>query len=201
MVLKGGSFSVSSFYSTLVVNRVSTNPIATIWKPKAAPRVLAFGWLALRGRILIMDNLWRRVIVVNACPMCLEDESIDHLLLNWKIAQCFWNAVFGWFGSSWVLSKSFLDLLWLERCRLGLLKAKRCGAPPFWPLYGSYGRNEMLDVSMEKWGLLNVCLTVWNSMLPHEWWSFCISETIQSIKSLLIGGRWPIFFFFFGWGE
>lgn len=57
--------------------------MSNIWKLKA-PRVQAFGWLAIHGGILVIDNLRRRgVIVVNACPLCLEDEEIiDHLILN-----------------------------------------------------------------------------------------------------------------------
>lgn len=45
--------------------------------------------MTIHGRILMMDNLRRRnVIVVNACPLCLSDEeSVDHLLLNCKVAR------------------------------------------------------------------------------------------------------------------
>lgn len=50
---------------------------------KIPPRVVAFGWLAVRGSILTMDNLRkRRILVVNACPMCLRaEETVDHLFL------------------------------------------------------------------------------------------------------------------------
>ena len=54
---------------------------------KAPPRGIAFGWTALLGGILTMDNLKRRlVVIVNACLMCLAgEESIDHLLLNCSV--------------------------------------------------------------------------------------------------------------------
>lgn len=46
------------------------NVVADIWKTKAPARGLTFGWLALRGKTLAMDNLQRRkMIVVNTCPM------------------------------------------------------------------------------------------------------------------------------------
>eukprot|EP00268_Persea_americana_P022762 TRINITY_DN2257_c1_g1_i1.p1 TRINITY_DN2257_c1_g1~~TRINITY_DN2257_c1_g1_i1.p1 ORF type:complete len:113 (-),score=8.22 TRINITY_DN2257_c1_g1_i1:477-815(-) len=62
----------------------------SLWSTKALPRVIAFGWTALLGGILTMDNLRRRkVIVVNACSMCLaNEESIDHLILSCPLAQC-----------------------------------------------------------------------------------------------------------------
>eukprot|EP00268_Persea_americana_P012878 TRINITY_DN15545_c0_g1_i6.p1 TRINITY_DN15545_c0_g1~~TRINITY_DN15545_c0_g1_i6.p1 ORF type:complete len:174 (-),score=24.45 TRINITY_DN15545_c0_g1_i6:44-565(-) len=79
-----------------VVNRINWD---SLWSMKAPPRVIAFGWSALLGGILTMDNLQRRrMVVVNACPMCLVDEeSIDHLLLNCRVPQCPWKAILGWF--------------------------------------------------------------------------------------------------------
>lgn len=46
-----------------------------------------------------MDNLRRhRVVVINSCPMFLAgEESIDHSLLNWSVAQRIWKAILGWF--------------------------------------------------------------------------------------------------------
>ena len=60
-----------------------------------------------------MDNLKRqRVIVVNACPMCLAgEESIDHLLLNCSIAQHLWRSVLGWFHVYTPIPHSLLSLL------------------------------------------------------------------------------------------
>ena len=46
-----------------------------------------------------MDNLRRRkMIMVNACPMCLtEEESVDHLLLKCKLANSIWLSILRWF--------------------------------------------------------------------------------------------------------
>lgn len=85
---RDGVFSVSSFFSAIISSSPSPSPLSSIWALKAPPRVIAFGWIALRGEILTMDNLHRRKkIIVNACPMCLADEAVDHLLLRCRVAQ------------------------------------------------------------------------------------------------------------------
>ena len=59
-----------------------------------------------------MDNLTQRgKIVVNACPMCLEDEeTIDHLLLRCNGAVKIWNTVISWFGCNWVFPNQIQNL-------------------------------------------------------------------------------------------
>ena len=92
--------------------RVGTTPaLRSLWKLKAPPRVLVFGWLALRNRILTMNNLRRGgMVVVNACPLCLKDEEfVDHILLKRNFAHRTWSVVLGWFGFSWVLPNSLSD--------------------------------------------------------------------------------------------
>lgn len=93
-------FSVSSFFPAMSNSSRATNGVAGIWKIKAPARVIVFGWLALQGKILTLDNLHKwKTVVVNACPMCLADEeSVDHLLLKCKLAQRLWNSVLSWFG-------------------------------------------------------------------------------------------------------
>lgn len=55
---------------------------------KIAPQSVSFQVVALRGRILTMDNLrTRKKIVVNAFPLCLcDEESVDHPL-KYTVAQ------------------------------------------------------------------------------------------------------------------
>ena len=59
-----------------------------------------------------MDNLKQRgKAVVNACPMCSEDEeTIDHLLLRCNSAVRIWNSVVSCFGCSWIFPKHVQDL-------------------------------------------------------------------------------------------
>eukprot|EP00268_Persea_americana_P029942 TRINITY_DN28916_c0_g1_i2.p1 TRINITY_DN28916_c0_g1~~TRINITY_DN28916_c0_g1_i2.p1 ORF type:complete len:107 (+),score=3.09 TRINITY_DN28916_c0_g1_i2:158-478(+) len=98
----------------------------SLWSIKALPRVAA-----LLGRILTMDNLRRRgLIIVNACPICFEDEeSIDHLL-NCPIAQHLWRSTLGWFHVSPQLS-FFL---------IRVLKA-RCGVQSSWWSFSPIGKR------------------------------------------------------------
>lgn len=79
---------------------------------KVPPRIIAFGWLALHGSILSMDNLRQRNrILANACPMCLADEElVDHLLLRCKVAQALWTSVVRWFGCWWTFPGSVREL-------------------------------------------------------------------------------------------
>ena len=84
---KDGSFSVSSFFLALFDGSRERNVVGNIWKIKAPMRVVIFGWLSIRRRILTQDNLRRGRIVVNTCLMCLrEEESVDHLMVNCKTA-------------------------------------------------------------------------------------------------------------------
>lgn len=64
---KNGLFPVASSLALKRVDMVAHSPLGCLWKIKAQPRVLAFGWLVLLGS-LTMDNLCRRNrIIVNAC--------------------------------------------------------------------------------------------------------------------------------------
>ena len=88
-----GLFSMSFFFFLMSEVVVESHSFwGSLGITKAPPRLIVFGWTALLGGILTMDNLRRRkVIVVNACSMCLaNEESIDHLLLNCPLAQCIW---------------------------------------------------------------------------------------------------------------
>ena len=105
-------FSVSSFFGVLSNTHNSHNWFDYLWKTKAPPRVLAFGWLALRGNILTMDNLRRHgVVLINACPLCLSaEETVDHLLLNCSFTQAIWTSTMDCFGCNWVFPRSILEL-------------------------------------------------------------------------------------------
>eukprot|EP00268_Persea_americana_P021333 TRINITY_DN21279_c2_g1_i5.p1 TRINITY_DN21279_c2_g1~~TRINITY_DN21279_c2_g1_i5.p1 ORF type:complete len:123 (-),score=17.22 TRINITY_DN21279_c2_g1_i5:262-630(-) len=100
-------FAVSTFYSTLSA-MAGRSGLASLWRFKAPPRVVAFGWIALRRRILTLDNLRKRgKTVVNACPVCWEDEeTLDNLLLRSRYAVKLWDSVISWFDCKWVLPRS-----------------------------------------------------------------------------------------------
>ena len=97
--LKSWSFSVPSFYSALSKRTGIKCHFASLWKFKALPRVVAFGWIALQRRILTLDNLRRRESRCQCVPLCLDNkETIDHLLLSCRCVVNVWNSVISWFG-------------------------------------------------------------------------------------------------------
>jgi hypothetical protein len=110
---KKGKFEVKSFYSILNSSISFHFPWKSIWRTKAPPRVAFFVWSAALGKILTLDNLKRRnIVLVNRCGMCKkEEESIDHLLLHCERAQFLWNAFFSRFGLAWVMPRRVVDLL------------------------------------------------------------------------------------------
>jgi hypothetical protein len=84
--LKG--FAVRSLYKALLLCEGRGVPWKVIWKPKVPPQVAVFVWTAVMGRILTIDNLRRRtILVVDWYCMCKRSgELIDHLLLHCMIA-------------------------------------------------------------------------------------------------------------------
>jgi hypothetical protein len=75
--------------------------------------VAFFAWTAAHGKILTVDNLRRRgMVVVNRCWLCEADrESVDHLLLHCRAARALWNAFLARFGLCWVMPSSVKELL------------------------------------------------------------------------------------------
>lgn len=109
---KIGLFSVPYFFLVISSCPLGESSLAGIWKINAPPRVVSFGWIAVRGRIFTMENLRRRgKIAVDACPMCLaEEKSVDHLLLQCKVTQFLWFSTLDWFGCCGVLPHNLLAL-------------------------------------------------------------------------------------------
>ena len=71
-----------------------------------------FCWTAALGKILTVDNLRHRgIIVVSWCCMCKADgESVDHLLLHCPYAKELWDMIFVLFRIHWVMPKRVIDL-------------------------------------------------------------------------------------------
>jgi hypothetical protein len=114
-------FPVKSYYVTLLTNTNRIVPWKSIWKTKAPTRVAFFVWTAAMGRILTIDNLRRRrVLVMNWCCMCKKSgESITHLFLHCPVASELWSLIFSIFGVQWVMPSGVMALLACWRNGLG----------------------------------------------------------------------------------
>jgi hypothetical protein len=78
------SFEVKSYYKVLLCPIQSSFPWKSIWKVKVPPRVAFFVRMTTLGKILTVDNLRKRnIIVMEWCYICKTfGESIDHLFLH-----------------------------------------------------------------------------------------------------------------------
>jgi hypothetical protein len=81
--------------------------------PCGVARVAFFVWLAALGKILTIDNLRKKnMVLINRCEMCKRDEeTIDHLLLYCECTQVLWNAFFSRFGLTWAMPCGVANLL------------------------------------------------------------------------------------------
>jgi hypothetical protein len=95
MPSKRKNFEVKSYYKMRVNSESVDGPWKIIWKSKALPRMAFFMWMAVLGKILTMDNLRKKnIIVTEWCCMCKKSgESIDHVLLHCEVASKVWNMV------------------------------------------------------------------------------------------------------------
>jgi hypothetical protein len=107
-----GIFEVKSYHRELSPRGSLSFPWKSVWRSQAPPRVAFFVWTAVRSKILTLDNLGKRgMVVVNKCWLCeAEGESVDHLLLHCVAASGLWNAFFARFGLCWVMPRSVKEL-------------------------------------------------------------------------------------------
>jgi hypothetical protein len=109
---KKGVFKVKSYFSSLAGCEGSRFPWKSVWWTQAPSRAAFFAWSATLGKILTVDNLRKRkIIIVDRCYLCERDgETVDHLLLHFDVASTLWNHVFSRFGMSWVMPRRVVDL-------------------------------------------------------------------------------------------
>jgi hypothetical protein len=110
---KKGLFKIKSFFYSLASTGSSRFRWRSVWRTQAPSRAAFFVWSAALSKILTLDNLrMRHVVMINRCYMCKKTgESVDHLLLHCDVAFAFWSSLFSCFGMSWVMPKRVVDLL------------------------------------------------------------------------------------------
>jgi hypothetical protein len=120
---KKGVFGVKSYFGSMMGSGGTWFPWKCVWRSQAPPRAAFFTWSAALGRILTLDNLRKRhIIIVDRCCLCKRDgESVDHILLHCDLASTLWNNIFSRFGISWVMPRSVLELVacWWKSGRSG----------------------------------------------------------------------------------
>jgi len=88
-------------------------------------RVTFFAWSTALEKILTIDNLRKRhVLVVDWC--CVFERSgmsVDHLLLHCEIAMALWNAFFSCIGLAWVIPRRVVDFFACWRGKCGSLQS------------------------------------------------------------------------------
>jgi len=107
------SFEAKSYYKVLLNPIQSSFPWKSIWKVKVLSKVAFFVWTATLGKILTLNNLQKRnIIVMEWCYMCkTSGESIDHLFLHCMVATKLWSTILQLFGVVWVMPRSVKDML------------------------------------------------------------------------------------------
>ena len=150
LLLKGDKekgFSVRSMYKCFDSSPAFDFPYRLIWNPVAPTKIGVFAWEATWGKVLTLDQLKRRgMILVNRCFMCGEDEeNIDHLLIHCKRAKLLWNLFLSIFGTSWVFPQTVIHtLLAWQGAAVGKKRKRIWLAAPlciFWTLWRA--RNKL----------------------------------------------------------
>jgi hypothetical protein len=72
-----------------------------------------FTWTASLGKILTLDNLPKRhIIVIDWCCMCKKcGKTQDHLFLHCDVAREMWIMIFHMFGVEWIMPKRVVHFL------------------------------------------------------------------------------------------
>ena len=108
-----------SFYKILTHNETICFPWRSVWWTNAPLRVGFFVWTAVLGKVLILDNLRKRqLIMINRCLYKSDGETVE-ILLHCEVASALWYAFFSRFGLSWVMSNNVADLFacwWTGGC-------------------------------------------------------------------------------------
>jgi hypothetical protein len=102
---------LNPYIALWLVQKVATSLGRVFGKTQAPSRAAFYAWSATLEKILTLNNLRRRhVIVKDKCCMCKRNEkSVDHLL-HCDVASAFLSVFFNRFGMSWIIPRCVIDL-------------------------------------------------------------------------------------------
>ena len=97
-------FSVRLMYRQLAHSAPTEFPAWSIWNPIVPPKLGFFAWEASWGKVLTLDQLKRRgILLANWCFLGEHDEeTIDHLLIHCSRAKMLWDLLLSIVDSNWV---------------------------------------------------------------------------------------------------
>ena len=109
-------FELRSYHNALRGSTCTFFPWKSIWMVKVPSKMVFFVWTAGLLKILIVNNLHKRhILIVDWCCMCkCSGEFIDHLLPHCSMATDKWSFVF---TLSWVMPKSVVELFEFWQCQ------------------------------------------------------------------------------------
>jgi len=109
---KKSLFKVKSFFCSLACFGGSRFPWKSVWCSQAPSSVAFFAWSTVLGKILTLDSLRKRhVIVIDICYMCKKTgESVDYLI-HCDVTYTLCSYLLSCFGLSWVMPIRIIDLL------------------------------------------------------------------------------------------
>lgn len=109
-------FSSKSFFIALSALPISISsfPHWMIWNPDAPPRVKAFSWTAVLGRINTMDMFQRRSFMYLSphwCCLCHEEgESVHRIFIHCSFSTKIWSYFLSRMGLNWVMPEKINHL-------------------------------------------------------------------------------------------
>ncbi|RVX10791.1 LINE-1 retrotransposable element ORF2 protein [Vitis vinifera] len=115
---KNEIFTVKSLYKSLDHSYAVSFPGKIIWSPYVPSKVSFFAWEASWEKVLTQDQLKRRgwILANRCCLCCVEEETINHILVHCSKTKILWDLLLSLFGVNWVMPFSVKDTLssWAE---------------------------------------------------------------------------------------
>lgn len=148
---KCGMFSIKGLCSYLSNESTNVFPSGIVWNPWFPSRVNFFAWEVVWGRILTLDQLKKRWLMMsNRCYVSKgEEEMVDHILYFLEVV-ILWQLFYALFGIEWLMHSSvkFALLSW-HRFFIGKKGKKAKGVTPlclFWIIWIERNRRVLEDI-------------------------------------------------------